>query len=187
MFQQVFDMVGGMSENTASRDRVRAFFPFILTLILVLADQITKLIVIAEIPFRTIAYSTANGFFRLIHVRNTGVAFSLGDSLPLEFRKALFIILPLAAMVALAVYIVKGKDETVPQKYCLAGILGGGVGNLIDRIFRPEGVVDFLDVKFYGLFGLERWPTFNVADAAVVVCGILLFITFWKKEKSKNE
>ncbi len=187
MFQQVFDMVGNMSESTQSPDWKSGLRPFILTLILIAADQITKLIVVAEIPYRTIAFSAGNGFFRLIHVRNTGVAFSMGDSLPLEFRKALFILLPLAAMVALAVYIVKGKDETVLQKYCLAGILGGGLGNLIDRIFRPEGVVDFLDVKFYGLFGLERWPTFNVADAAVVVCGILLFISFWMKEKSKNE
>ena len=58
------------------------------------------------------------------------------------------------------------------------GIVGGGLGNLIDRFFRAEGVVDFIDLKFYGLFGLERWPTFNVADSAVVVCGLLLIISF---------
>ena len=38
--------------------------------------------------------------------------------------------------------------------------------------------MDFIDVKFYGLFGLERWPTFNVADAAVLICGFLLIISF---------
>ena len=58
------------------------------------------------------------------------------------------------------------------------GIIGGGLGNLIDRFFRKEGVVDFIDVKFYGLFGLERWPTFNVADSAVVVFGLILVISF---------
>ena len=66
------------------------------------------------------------------------------------------------------------------------GIVGGGFGNLIDRCFRTEGVVDFIDVKFYGIFGMERWPTFNIADAAVVVCGILLIISFllpFKKNK----
>ena len=93
-----------------------------------------------------------------------GVAFSMGDSLPLVVRKGLFILLPLAVLILLAIYIYKGKDESLFQKYCLAGILGGGAGNLIDRIFRTEGVVDFLDVRFYGLFGLERWPTFNIAD-----------------------
>ena len=40
-----------------------------------------------------------------------------------------------------------------------------------------QGVLDFIDVKFWGLFGLERWPTFNVADSAVVVCGILLMLS----------
>ena len=71
------------------------------------------------------------------------------------------------------------------------GIAGGGFGNLIDRFFRAEGVVDFIDVKFYGLFGMERWPTFNVADSAVVVCGILLIISFIvtsiKESKSSKE
>ena len=73
----------------------------------------------------------------------------------------------------------------------VVGIIGGGIGNLIDRIFRAEGVVDFIDVKFYGLFGMERWPTFNVADSAVVVCGILLIVSFIamtiKDIKSKKE
>ena len=70
------------------------------------------------------------------------------------------------------------------------GIVGGGLGNLIDRFFRAEGVVDFIDVKFYGLFGLERWPTFNVADSAVVVCGLILVISFIVtsvKESKNNE
>jgi signal peptidase II len=55
--------------------------------------------------------------------------------------------------------------------------VGGGLGNVIDRIFRSEGVVDFLSFKFYGLFGFERWPTFNVADSSVVVCAVLLVIS----------
>ena len=70
------------------------------------------------------------------------------------------------------------SDEINPfQRWCVAGIVGGGIGNIIDRFFRPEGVLDFLDFKFYGLFGLERWPTFNVADSAVVVCGLLLILS----------
>jgi len=52
--------------------------------------------------------------------------------------------------------------------------LGGGIGNLIDRIFRSFRVVDFISVKVYGFLGFERWPTFNVADASLVVSGILL-------------
>lgn len=185
-------MVGDMNDTSTFPDRSgdhrRSLLkPFILSAVLIIADQITKLLVIAKIPYRTIAFTMWNDFFRLIHVRNTGVAFSMGDSLPLAFRKVLFIALPLIAMVILVLYIIRSREETVFQKYCLAGILGGGLGNQIDRIFRPEGVVDFLDVRFYGLLGMERWPTFNVADASVVVCGILLFISLWGKEKEKNE
>jgi len=182
MFPRDFDMLGVMKLQSQKS----SWMPFVLTAALIAADQLTKGLVVALIPLRTIGFSMKNGFFRLIHVRNTGVAFSMGDSLPDEVRKALFILLPMAVLVLLGVYILRGKEETVFQKYCMAGILGGGLGNLIDRIFRPSGVVDFLDVKFYGLFGLERWPTFNVADSSVVICGILLFISFWGKDDKKG-
>jgi signal peptidase II len=58
----------------------------------------------------------------------------------------------------------------------------------LTAFFRPEGVLDFLDVKFYGLFGLERWPTFNVADSAVVICGGLLILSVLSamREESKK-
>ena len=59
----------------------------------------------------------------------------------------------------------------------ICGVIGGGLGNIFDRFFRPEGVVDFIDVKFFGLFGMERFPTFNVADSFVMVCAILLVIS----------
>ena len=80
----------------------------------------------------------------------------------------------------------RNKDFNQLQRWAIMGIVGGGLGNIIDRIFRSEGVIDFIDVKFYGLFGLQRWPTFNVADAAVVVCGILLFISFIITAKKKQ-
>jgi signal peptidase II len=77
-------------------------------------------------------------------------------------------------MGVLVVYYFKTDELSTVQRWALCGIVGGGLGNLIDRIWRPEGVIDFMSVKFYGLFGLERWPTFNVADSSIVVCGILL-------------
>ena len=70
-------------------------------------------------------------------------------------------------------------------------MIGGGISNLLDRFFRVEGVVDFIDVEFYGLFGLERWPTFNIADSAIVVGAAGLFIIiimqeYYTKKKQKN-
>jgi len=111
-----------------------------------------------------------------VHQKNTGAAFSMGDGLAEPLRVAVLIVLPLALMIALCVYYFKTDELTPVQRWALCGIIGGGVGNIVDRIARPEGVIDFLSFKFYGLFGLERWPTFNVADSAVVVCGILLVV-----------
>ena len=50
----------------------------------------------------------------------------------------------------------------------------------MDRLFRVRGVVDFIDVKFYGLLGFDRWPTFNLADSTVVVAGILLIVSYFR-------
>ena len=57
------------------------------------------------------------------------------------------------------------------------------------QVLFPDGVVDFIDLKFYGIFGWERWPTFNLADTSVVVGGIILLISFLLDEirRKKNE
>lgn len=161
--------------------------PFVLTLATVAADQITKLLVVMNIPLGTIGWSLGGDFFRLIHVRNTAVAFSLGHSLPDGVKGFLFVILPLIVLILLTVYLLKSQEFTLFQRWALAGILGGGLGNLIDRIFRPAGVVDFLDVKFYGILGFQRWPTFNVADSVIVVTGILLFISLLFQKGVRDE
>ena len=102
----------------------------------------------------------------------------MGDSWPLVIRRLSFGLVPLIVMILVIVVYLRNTDFTQLQRWAICGIVGGGLGNLIDRFFRARGVVDFIDIKFYGLFGMERWPTFNVADAAVVVCGILLVVSF---------
>mgnify|MGYP003306553384 FL=1 len=165
--------------------------PFILTIIVIVLDQITKALVVSFIPPYKIGAQFLGDFLRLIHVYNPGVAFSIGAAWPDLLRRIAFSIMPLIFLAIVIVVYMKSNDFTKLQRWTIAGIVGGGIGNLIDRIFRPEGVVDFIDVKFYGLFGMERWPTFNVADSAVVVCGILLIVSFIamtiKDIKSKKE
>lgn len=91
------------------------------------------------------------------------------------------------ALFIAGVCVVYFKSEfTRLQRWFLGGIIGGGISNLLDRFFRTEGVVDFIDVKFFGLFGLERWPTFNVADSAIVVCCIGLFIAIAIREQKER-
>jgi signal peptidase II len=164
-----------------TRERV---LPFVLTLAIIALDQATKAIVVATIQPYSIGLALGGDFLRIIHVRNLGIAFSMGTGLPEGIRHLLFILVPLAVMALVAGFSLKANDLTRLQRWALAGIVGGGVGNVFDRIFRPDGVVDFIDVKFYGLFGLDRWPTFNVADSSVVVCGILLIISFLIVDKS---
>lgn len=163
--------------------------PFILALAVVLADQITKAVVVKYIPIYTIGWTLCGDLVRIIHVANKGVAFSLGASLSQTFRSLLFSLAPLV-VIGLVVWIYfRNKEFNSLQRWCVCGIVGGGIGNIIDRIFRPQGVVDFIDVKFFGIFGLDRWPTFNVADAAIVVCGILLIVSFIfsMKADTKND
>ena len=156
----------------------KKMLPFILTAAVIILDQITKALIVKNIPLFTIGYSFFEDFLRIVHVANTGVAFSMGDSMPFILRRICFGIIPLVVIVMVIVEYLRNDGFNSLQRWAICGVLGGGLGNIIDRFFRAEGVVDFIDVKFYGLFGLERWPTFNVADASVVVCGILLVISF---------
>ncbi len=165
-------------------------WPISLAVLVVLLDQITKLLVIKNIPIYTIGAQFFGDFLRIVHVANTGVAFSVGATWSETARHLLFSLIPLIVIGIVVTVYFRNKTWTKLQCWAIMGIVGGGLGNLIDRFFRKEGVVDFIDVKFYGLFGFERWPTFNVADSAVVVCGILLIVSFIVtsiKEKKSEE
>jgi len=175
--------------------------PLSLTAFVLLVDQISKAFIAGKWVFDPdfpskyrydpIAQVFGNDFLQIIHVRNPAIAFSMGNSLPEMIKPVLFIIVPILVLIFLIAYYFRSSEFTWIQRWAAAGIIGGGFGNLIDRVFRPDGVVDFIDVKFYGIFGWERWPTFNAADSAVVVCCIILFttmlFTFKKKEKDEKK
>lgn len=168
--------------------------PFLLTGFIVLADQLIKMYIAKNWPIIAnerdavfIKDVFSNDFLWIIHVRNKAIAFSLGHNLPEALRPALFIILPLVVLVFLIWYYGKSNEFTRLQRWAVAGIIGGGIGNIIDRIFRPAGVVDYISVRFYGLLGMSRWPTFNLADASVVSCGLLLLLTIIMAPKQQEE
>lgn len=179
-----------MKTNNLTKDEIiERTIPFSLSLIVIILDQLTKWLVVKYIPPYTLIPDLCFGgdLIRIIHVRNLGVAFSMGGTWPLLLRKVIFSVIPLL-VIAYIIYICisdrsfKNPSEhlefTKLQRWCIAAIVGGGIGNLIDRIFRPNGVVDFIDVKFFGIFGLDRWPTFNFADAMIVVFGCILVVSF---------
>ena len=153
-------------------------WPISLAILVIILDQVTKILIVSNITRNTIGIQFFGDFLRIIHVRNTGVAFSVGATWTETARRFLFSLIPLIVIgIVIGIYF-RNNTWTKLQRWAIMGIVGGGLGNLIDRFFRPAGVVDFIDVKFYGLFGLDRWPTFNVADAAVVVCGIIMVVSF---------
>ena len=166
------------------------FLPLILTVAVIALDQLTKWLIIRSIEPWSVGASFFGDLVRIVCVYNTGAAFSLGSGLSSVVRFVVMLLIPACFIVG--IFVVYFKSEfTRLQRWFLGGIIGGGISNLLDRFFRTEGVVDFIDVKFFGLFGLERWPTFNIADSAIVVCALGLFITIllheWsEKRKSRN-
>ncbi len=162
--------------------------PFVLTVCIAAADQLIKIWISANITQNTMGYRLFDGdFLRIIHVRNNAVAFSMGTGLPDIVRLLLFIIVPLVFIGYLIFYVIRSDEFSPFQRWLIGGAAGGGLGNLIDRVFRSSWVIDYIDVKFYGLFGMERFPTFNLADSSIVVCGILLIITFLYSLRGKHE
>jgi len=170
--------------------------PLILTGFVILLDQITKTFIAARWPINSriwpdIANFNSENLLQIIHVRNTAIAFSIGQNLPPEVKRILFVILPIIVLIVLVWYYLSSDEFTKLQRWAIAGILGGGIGNIADRIFRTYeyngelrgGVVDFISVRFFGLFGFERWPTFNVADSSVVVSCLLLLVTIFVSSK----
>jgi signal peptidase II len=176
-------------KRNLQRSFQQKFLPFLFTGLVIAADQAVKLIIVRNWPGDGIFIKDVfnNDFLWIIHVRNKAIAFSLGINLPESVRPVLFILLPLVFLGVLVWYFLKTEELNRLQRWALAGIIGGGLGNIIDRIFRPDGVVDYISVRFYGFLGLSRWPTFNIADSCVVVCGLLLLLSIIIAPKQSGE
>ncbi|BCR21895.1 signal peptidase II [Borrelia sp. HM] len=142
---------------------------------LVFFDQLSKYLIVKYVRIGTEYFSFFGDFFKIIHVRNTGILFSIGSNIDSSLKNLFFLIAPIIVLAFVCICILKERNRIA--RISLLLILSGGIGNIIDRIFRPLGVVDFLDIKFFGIFGLQRWPTFNFADTYVVI-GMTLFIIY---------
>jgi signal peptidase II len=162
---------------SAAAKKAIAFLPTFLSAALIAADQASKAWIAANIPENTIHSRYFGDFLWIVHTRNLGIAFSIGDSIPAILRVLLFIAVPICFLVAAAVYGCRSKALTLFQRFAIAFIVGGGLGNQIDRIFRPEGVVDFVSFSMFGLFGFDRFPTFNVADLSITIGAAALLIS----------
>ena len=160
--------------------------PFLLTGFIIAADQVTKTIVASRLLLAR-PVEVLGDFLRFTYVLNPAVAFSLGRKLPSHIQRIVFFLLPLLVLCIVLLYYFLSHDLTNGQRWALAAILGGGSGNLLDRLVRSGGVVDFIDVKFYGILGFARFPTFNLADSSVSVAGLFLIFSFLRHELRREQ
>ncbi len=145
---------------------------------LTLFDQITKIWVMSSMAYHESIQILGN-VVRLTYTRNPGIAFGISSG-PLTGWPLMAITVIGSGLIA---YILVSESRVSTWRTASMGILlGGAVGNLIDRLIRTE-VVDFLDV---GIDSSHRWPVFNVADAAVVVGIVLLLLTERKRGGRKR-
>ena len=145
---------------------------------IVAADQVTKILTVANIAlYQDVEFIP--GFLGLTYVQNTGAAFS-----SFEGQQWLFaLIFALFTAGVVYEYFKKPMGFTTFERWCIAAIYGGGLGNMIDRV-RLGYVVDMIETKFM------VFPVFNVADCIITCGGILMLISlcffnkeFWKEEK----
>ena len=156
---------------------------YLIALAIVLTDQATKAIVVRTMRLGQ-SIPIVPGYFDLTFVLNPGAAFSLLATLPERIRSPFFILVSVAAAVLIVVYRARHLRGHRLATVSLGLILGGAVGNLIDRI-RYGVVVDFLDAHVHQY----HWPVFNVADSAISVGVTLLLIEMlleWRRERRSH-
>jgi signal peptidase II len=145
----------------------------------VAADQLTKYLVIASVPFGG-AVEIISGAVNLVHTRNPGAAFGIMSGSEWQFRSVFFICVSIAALMLILTFIVFSDDL---DGYLIAGyslFFGGALGNLVDRVRFGE-VIDFLDVHWHNL----HWPAFNVADSALCAGAALFLLHIVTRKKQE--
>lgn len=178
-----------------------------ISLIIVILDQLTKFLVkggtipLLNLHVQGMDYGSSinvfGDFFKITFVENPGLAFGIDVN---ETSKLFLSLFSLAASIGILYYIYKSKEQKLIVRIALAFILGGAVGNLIDRMFYGVfygyapvfygKVVDFFNADFFDftIFGrtYDRFPIFNIADSSVTV-GVILLILFHKSVEEKKE
>ena len=169
---------------------------------IILFDQLTKLLVKGlhvpslGISINGMQYAASKqiigDFFRRTDLENPGMAFGIDVG-----GKLFFSVFSIIASIAILFFLYYARNEPLGFRVSLAMILGGAVGNLIDRVFYGVifdeaplfygKVVDFFDVDFFDIniwgYHLSRWPVFNIADASVTI-GVLLLLFFHRRGAS---
>jgi signal peptidase II len=190
--------------STSSKSNVKYILFFAVTILFVVLDQVSKIWVIRNIKGPRMVVKDINlldkfgvtleqwaefpssievipGFFSLVHTQNTGAAFGI-----MEGQMIVFAIFTTIAFGTIFFTLAQMPDEDHFQNWALALLTSGVIGNAIDRVHK-QSVTDFLHVYsenpkvvplLQDVMGSNAWPSFNVADAAIVV-GMIMFGIFY--------
>jgi signal peptidase II len=150
----------------------------VTTLVLIL-DQATKLYIARTMDLYS-SIVISKDFFSITYIRNKGAAFSFLAHSP--YRLPVLTLVSVIAIVAIIIFFRKLRPDQKFTTFCLALILAGAIGNLIDRVRLGE-VIDFLNVHWYDHY----WPAFNVADSAICIGVFLLAIDMFIEEKRQKQ
>ncbi len=149
-----------------------------LAALVLLADQATKWLVLQAMPLGEVIPIT--GFFNLVHVRNPGAAFSfLADAG--GWQRWLFALFAIGVS-ALLIFMMRRAPEQRLFCFAAALVIGGAIGNLIDRLVFGE-VIDFLDFHWQGW----HWPAFNIADSGITVGAFLIIADEFLRMRKPRE
>lgn len=154
-----------MTMATKSSSNPRLIQWLLLALLVILADQFTKLLILSSFQYGDSRFVTS--FFNIVRVHNTGAAFSFLAGAA-GWQRWFFIGLGLAATVFI-VWMLRRHGHQTLFALALALILGGAIGNVVDRLLHGY-VVDFIQLHWRGWY----FPSFNIADSAISVGAALL-------------
>jgi len=145
-------------------------WPFVTAVVVavVVLDQLTKWWIRSAVPLHE-SIAVVPSLFNITHLRNPGGAFSLLARSADEFRIPFFVVMSGIAVAALIYFLREIETHQKVLLFAVAGVLGGAIGNLIDRV-ALGAVTDFLDVYW----GSYHWPAFNVADSFITIGVVVL-------------
>lgn len=150
----------------------------LVSLMVVVLDQISKLSVRYFFEYGK-SHDVIGNVLRLTYIENPGMAFGIQVG-----GQPFFTLFAALATVVIFIYLIKAREEKAPLRFALALVLGGAVGNLIDRFLYGK-VIDFIDIGV----GNARWYIFNLADSAVTIGMVILaaMVLFDKSDKKEAE
>lgn len=151
-------------------------FYYLIALAVILIDQVTKWMIVKEMYYGQ-SITVIENFLYITSHRNRGAAWGI-----LQGQMWFFYLITVVVVVGLIIYIQKLKKQDKWFGIALALMLGGAIGNFIDRVVRKE-VVDFVNTYIF----TYDFPIFNVADSALVVGVIIMFIMTLFEGKMKKE